>query len=88
MTSLSRNARIAGLLYLTLLTAPLRLIQSNPLNKAGHPSGNRLSREEVESHFEGELLKRQQPRQNSAQQFRFLDPTLRTATLDNCRAQA
>src|SRR5206468_8437558 len=26
MTSLSRNARIAGLLYLTLLTAPLRLI--------------------------------------------------------------
>ena len=26
MTSLSRNARIAGLLYLTLMTAPLRLI--------------------------------------------------------------
>jgi Domain of unknown function (DUF4386) len=26
MTSLSRNARIAGLLYLTLLTAPLRLV--------------------------------------------------------------
>jgi uncharacterized protein DUF4386 len=26
MTSLSRNARVAGLLYLTLLTAPLRLI--------------------------------------------------------------
>ena len=26
MTSLSRNARIAGLLYLSLLTAPLRLI--------------------------------------------------------------
>src|SRR5260370_38625789 len=26
MTSLSRNARIAGLLYLTLLTAPLRLL--------------------------------------------------------------
>ena len=26
MTSFSRNARIAGLLYLTLLTAPLRLI--------------------------------------------------------------
>jgi hypothetical protein len=26
MTSLARNARIAGLLYLTLLTAPLRLI--------------------------------------------------------------
>jgi hypothetical protein len=26
MTSLTRNARIAGLLYLTLLTAPLRLI--------------------------------------------------------------
>jgi hypothetical protein len=26
MTALSRNARIAGLLYLTLLTAPLRLI--------------------------------------------------------------
>src|SRR2546422_3761851 len=26
MTSLSRNARIAGLVYLTLLTAPLRLI--------------------------------------------------------------
>ena len=26
MTSLSRNARIAGLLYLTLLIAPLRLI--------------------------------------------------------------
>ena len=26
MTSLSRNASIAGLLYLTLLTAPLRLI--------------------------------------------------------------
>ena len=26
MTTLSRNARIAGLLYLTLLTAPLRLL--------------------------------------------------------------
>jgi hypothetical protein len=26
MTTLSRNARIAGFLYLTLLTAPLRLI--------------------------------------------------------------
>ncbi len=26
MTLLSKNARIAGLLYLTLLTAPLRLI--------------------------------------------------------------
>jgi hypothetical protein len=26
MTSLSRNARTAGLLYLTLLSAPLRLI--------------------------------------------------------------
>ena len=26
MTALSRNARIAGLLYLTLMTAPLRLI--------------------------------------------------------------
>src|SRR5919198_4289603 len=26
MTSLRRNARVAGLLYLTLLTAPLRLI--------------------------------------------------------------
>src|SRR5712692_11946984 len=26
MTSLSRNARVAGLLYLSLLTAPLRLI--------------------------------------------------------------
>src|ERR1700730_6755806 len=26
MTSLSRNARVAGLLYLTLLTAPLRLL--------------------------------------------------------------
>ena len=26
MTPLSKNARIAGLLYLTLLTAPLRLI--------------------------------------------------------------
>jgi hypothetical protein len=26
MTSLNRNARIAGLLYLTLLTAPLRLL--------------------------------------------------------------
>jgi len=26
MTSLSRNARIAGVLYLTLMTAPLRLI--------------------------------------------------------------
>jgi hypothetical protein len=26
MTSLSRNARVAGLLYLTLMTAPLRLI--------------------------------------------------------------
>ena len=26
MTSLSRKARIAGLLYLTLLTSPLRLI--------------------------------------------------------------
>ena len=26
MASLSRNARIAGLLYLTLLTAPLRLV--------------------------------------------------------------
>ncbi len=26
MTTLSRNARVAGLLYLTLMTAPLRLI--------------------------------------------------------------
>jgi hypothetical protein len=26
MTSLSRNARVAGFLYLTLMTAPLRLI--------------------------------------------------------------
>jgi hypothetical protein len=26
MTSLSRNARVAGLLYLTLMTAPLRLV--------------------------------------------------------------
>ena len=26
MTSLNRNARVAGLLYLTLLTAPLRLL--------------------------------------------------------------
>src|SRR5689334_234126 len=26
MTTLSRNARIAGLLYLTLMTAPLRLV--------------------------------------------------------------
>src|SRR5438046_3770726 len=39
MTSLSRNARIAGLLYLTLLTAPLRLIYiPNKLFVAGNAS--------------------------------------------------
>ena len=39
MTSLSRNARIAGLLYLTLLTAPLRLIYiPTKLFVAGNPS--------------------------------------------------
>ncbi len=39
MTSLSRNARIAGLLYLTLLTAPLRLIYiPNKLIVAGNAS--------------------------------------------------
>jgi len=37
MTSLSKNARIAGLLYLTLLTAPLRLIYiPNKLFVAGN----------------------------------------------------
>ncbi len=39
MTSLSRNARIAGILYLTLLTAPLRLIYiPNKLIVAGNAS--------------------------------------------------
>jgi Domain of unknown function (DUF4386) len=39
MTSLSRHARIAGLLYLTLLTAPLRLIYiPNKLFVAGNAS--------------------------------------------------
>ena len=39
MTSLSRNARIAGLLYLTLLTAPLRLIYiPTKLFVAGDPT--------------------------------------------------
>src|SRR5258705_9327952 len=50
MTSLSRNARIAGLLYLTLLTAPLRLIyipsklfvaaesRGTPHNISAHPT--------------------------------------------------
>jgi hypothetical protein len=39
MTSLSRNARIAGLFYLTLLTAPLRLIYiPNKLFVAGNAS--------------------------------------------------
>ena len=33
MTSLNRDARIAGLLYLTLLTAPLRLIYLEALKK-------------------------------------------------------
>ena len=38
MTSLSRNARIAGLLYLTLLTAPLRLVYiPNELFVEGNP---------------------------------------------------
>ncbi|HMK30180.1 MAG TPA: DUF4386 domain-containing protein [Terriglobales bacterium] len=39
MTSLSKNARIAGLLYLTLLGAPLRLIYiPNRLFVTGNPS--------------------------------------------------
>jgi Domain of unknown function (DUF4386) len=39
MTSLSKNARVAGLLYLTLLTAPLRLIYiPNKLFVAGNAS--------------------------------------------------
>ena len=39
MTSLSRNARVAGLLYLTLMTAPLRLIYiPNKLIVSGNAS--------------------------------------------------
>src|SRR5436305_15016856 len=39
MTSLSRKARVAGLLYLTLMTAPLRLIYiPNKLFVAGNSS--------------------------------------------------
>ncbi len=61
--------------FITAQVEGNKVVYSIVLTNAKTP----LSREEVESHFEG---------QNSAQRFRFLDPILRTATLDNRRAQA
>ena len=51
MTPLSRNTRIAGLLYLTLLTAPLRLIHPQQAVCGGESERNRQQHRDTRDAF-------------------------------------